>query len=247
MKYPSILQPGKLRRRYKRFFAEVELDSGEVVVAHCPNTGAMTGLTTPGLRVWLSPQNNPKRKLKWTWEQVETPGGFRVGVNTHRANQLVEEAIHSGPLKQIFNGIVRREVKIGHSRIDFLIETARQKWLVEVKSVTLGPLEPPPDIGYFPDAKSERATKHLQTLIDYQTKDMHSVLIFCAQHTGINTVAPAHHIDPEYAFWLSKAATCGVKLIALGCMMDATQIVAHCELPITLKSDEKIAWHQTSS
>ncbi len=236
MKYPAPLQSGRLLRRYKRFFADVELDSGEVVTAHCPNTGALTGLTSPGLRVWLSYQNNPKRKLQWTWEQVETPGGFRVGVHTHRANQLIEEALNDGPLARKFPGTLHREVKLGESRIDFLIE-GEQKWLIEVKSVTLGPLYPPQGLGYFPDAKSVRATKHLQSLIQHQQKGHQSVLIFCVQHSGIRMVAPAAHIDPDYAHWLTKAHAQGLQLIALGCELNEAHICASRQLPVTLVAD----------
>jgi sugar fermentation stimulation protein A len=163
MHFNSLVQ-GTLVKRYKRFLADVELNSGELVVAHCPNTGAMTGCAEPGWRVWLSPSNNPKRKLAYTWELAQTDNSDWIGINTQNANKLVSEALTKGVITELLGyQTVQAEVKFGeeNSRVDFLL-TGKDKpnCYLEVKSVTLALDEK----GFFPDAKTERGRKHLREL-----------------------------------------------------------------------------------
>ncbi len=215
---------GTLVRRYKRFLADIELPSGELITAHCPNTGSMKNCTESGARVWLSTSDNPKRKYRHTWEYLMTARGDVIGINTGRANTLVEEALRSGVIEELraFDHL-RREVKYGseNSRIDFLLddstapEGAVSQAYVEVKSVTL--LENPPSsgIGYFPDAVSDRGAKHLRELMAIATTgEAKAVLLFCVQHTGIQEVRPAEHLDPVYAELLRQSFDRGVQLLA---------------------------------
>ena len=166
MQFTSPLLRGTLIRRYKRFFADILLDSGEEITAHCPNTGAMTGCAQPGFTAYVSPANNPKRKLKFTWELAVTPEKQWIGINTQHANTLAQEAIEQR-VHPLFEDLqdIRREVTSpdGQSRFDFCL-TQRDGSLcyLEVKSVTLAE----GNQGYFPDAVTSRGTKHVQGLAE---------------------------------------------------------------------------------
>ena len=159
MQFTTPLLHGKLIRRYKRFLADVTLDSGEEVIAHCPNTGAMTGCAEPGYEVWLSPSDNPKRKLAYTWELAKTFDGHFIGINTHNANKLVAEALDNKAIAE-FSHVQDWKAEVtppgADSRFDFRITTAEGDAYIEVKSVTL--LEE--EKGYFPDARTTRGAKH---------------------------------------------------------------------------------------
>ncbi|MCF2947446.1 DNA/RNA nuclease SfsA [Paraglaciecola aquimarina] len=223
MHYPDLIQ-GTLIKRYKRFLADVQLNDGSIVTAHCPNTGAMTGCAEPGWQVWLSPSTNPKRKLPFTWEVVKTNKNHWIGINTHKANAIVKEALS----KQLIPELVgynqhKAEVKFGeeNSRIDFLLMAEHKPdCYVEVKSVTLLDNE----LGYFPDAKTIRGQKHLRELSSIASRGERAVLLFCVQHTGINSVTVAQHIDPDYAKELSLAMDKGVEVLCYGCHIDAEKI-----------------------
>ena len=224
MKFDAPLVHGKLIKRYKRFFADIECADGSIITAHCPNTGAMTGCAEPGFEAYASPSNNPKRKLKFTWEIAVNNHGHRIGINTHNANKLVEEAIvaHKIPAFTGYSS-VKREVKYGEekSRIDlFLSADGLPDCYVEVKSVTL--LKD--GIGLFPDAKTERGTKHLRELINVAKDGHRAVLFFCVQHTGITSVSAAKDIDPVYADTLEQAISAGVEVIAWGCEISEEKI-----------------------
>ncbi|UAA38523.1 DNA/RNA nuclease SfsA [Paraneptunicella aestuarii] len=234
MRFETNLLPGTLIKRYKRFFADVELEDGRLVTAHCPNTGAMTGCADPGSRVYLSEHNNPNRKLKFTWEIVINSQGDWIGVNTHKANILVEEAILAGKI-DTFAGYdsLKREVKYGQerSRIDLFLQGADQlDCYVEVKSVTLKQ----DGIGYFPDAVTERGQKHLRELVSIAQAGHRSVLFFCVQHTGINEVCVAEHIDPAYAQLCREARQQGVEVIAWRAAIDPENIYLNQSLPVNL-------------
>jgi sugar fermentation stimulation protein A len=208
------LQQGRLQRRYKRFLADVQLTSGEIVVAHCPNTGAMRGCQQPGSKVWLSRSDNPKRKLPWTLELVEDNAGL-VCVHSALANSVAEAALREGVFPQL-SGFDRlqREVKLGaRTRLDFKLEAQPGPIWVEVKAVSWcvdGGL------GQFPDAVSVRARKHVQELASLVSADCRAALIFCAFHSGIQRIAPAAEIDPAYAEALSCAVEAGVEVYGLG-------------------------------
>ncbi|MFT4807653.1 MAG: sugar fermentation stimulation protein A [Paraglaciecola sp.] len=224
MQFSSPLIQGTLIKRYKRFLADVQLTDGSIVIAHCPNTGAMTGCAEPGWKVWLSPSNNPKRKLLYTWEVVLTEQGHWIGINTHRANVLVKEAIQENKISELVGyKNVKAEVKFGeeNSRIDFLLtDPEKADCYVEVKSVTL--LDN--NKGYFPDAKTLRGQKHLRELSLVARRGKRAVLFFCVQHSGIQSVQVAKHIDLDYAKELKQAMLSGVQILCYGCKINSEKI-----------------------
>ncbi|GAA0854540.1 DNA/RNA nuclease SfsA [Aliiglaciecola litoralis] len=224
MLFQTPLIKGTLLKRYKRFLADVELCDGSVVIAHCPNTGAMTGCAEPGYQVWLSPSTDPKRKLKYTWELAQNHQGHWIGINTHRANQLVIEAIHAERIPELDGyKTLKKEVKYGseNSRIDILLsDDNKVDCYVEVKSVTLL-LE---DKGYFPDAKTTRGTKHIRELIEMVNQGKRAVLFFCTQHTGIEVVSAAQRIDPEYADTLRQAMQAGVEVLVYSAQINQKNV-----------------------
>ena len=215
MTFPAPLISGNLIKRYKRFLADVRLESGEVVTAHCPNSGSLLHNKEPGLKVWLSRSNNPKRKLAYTWELAQTQAGHFVMIHAAGANALALEAIQNGTAKALQGYTnIRAEVKYGHqnSRIDLLLEKPGEQCYVEVKSVTLlenGTL-------MFPDAVTTRGQKHLQELIAMKNEGHRAVIFFAALHTGSRRFAPAAHIDPAYVQLLKEAARSGVEIVAYG-------------------------------
>lgn len=221
-RYPNLV-PGVLLRRYKRFLADVRLESGEEVVAHCPNTGSMKAVNVPGCRVWLSPSDNPKRKLAWTWEWIELPqptGALALAsVNTGRANRIVEDAILAGDIAPLTGyQTLKREVSVSDARLDFRLDDPDKGTVyIEVKQVTLKEAD---GHGYFPDAVSARGTKHLHTLTALAQRGKRAVLLFCVAHEGINDVAPAAHIDAVYAAALAEAVTAGVEVLAYGILLE---------------------------
>jgi sugar fermentation stimulation protein A len=208
------LQQGTLQRRYKRFLADVQLKNGDIVVVYCPNTGAMRGCQQPGSRVWLSRSDNPKRKLAWTLELVEDNGSL-VCVHSVLANPVVEAALHEGIVPELkgFDRLLR-EVRSGvGTRIDFKLEAAAAPIWVEVKAVSWC-VEG--GFGQFPDAVSLRARKHVQELASLVRSNCRGALIFCAFHSGIERIAPAKGVDPEYAEALARAVQAGVEVYGLG-------------------------------
>ena len=235
MQLPELTQ-ARLLRRYKRFLADVETNQGEVLTVHCPNTGAMTGCAEPGARVWLSRSDNPKRKYKHTWELIETPSGI-VSINTGRANALVAEAFASSmsplghPLGQ--DDVVQAEARIpeGDGRFDFAVRQGGQLIWVEVKSVTLL-LEGAQ--GAFPDAVSTRALKHVAALCRRVSSGERALLVFCAQHCGIESIRLADHIDPVYARAVAQAHGAGVEVCGLGCVTNLKNFTVNRQLPFLL-------------
>lgn len=233
MNFSPPLQPGRLLRRYKRFLADVELPDGTTTTMHCPNTGSMKNCQPYGGRLWYSSSDNKKRKYAHTWEVIEVPAyndelcraatdgdQYLVGINTGRANPLVEEALLANQIPQ-FSGFhsLRREVPYGsrRSRIDILLQYSAasevpQLCYIEVKSVSLGLSE---GRGQFPDAVTARGQKHLQELMEICSQGHRAALIFCVQHSGISWLEPADSIDPEYGRLLRQAISRGVEVIAL--------------------------------
>lgn len=223
MKFEHTLTPGRLVKRYKRFLADVELENGELVTAHCMNSGSMMGLRDPGNRVWLSPATNPKAKLAWKWELVEVDGAL-VGINTGHPNKLAEEAIRSGAIPSLSGyGSVRREVKYGeNSRIDLLLDDHPQapRAYVEVKNVTLrrgGAAE-------FPDAVTARGTKHLHELARMAQDGARAVMLYIAQREDCSHFSIADDIDPTYAQALNKARAAGVEIEVRSCTISLDEI-----------------------
>ncbi|WP_111415240.1 DNA/RNA nuclease SfsA [Billgrantia lactosivorans] len=219
MEYPDLVA-GVLLRRYKRFLADVRLDDGREVVAHCPNTGSMRAVNVPGCRVWLAPSDNPARKLAWTWELIELTqpdGGVALAsVHTGRTNRIVEEALRAQRVASLAGyATLKREAKVAGARLDFRLDDPRRgSAFVEVKQVTLKEFD---GHGYFPDAVSERGRKHLLALAALAEQGQRAVLLFCVAHTAIRDVAPAAHLDPAYAVTLRAVAERGVEVVAHGC------------------------------
>jgi sugar fermentation stimulation protein A len=231
MQFPTPLIQGTLIKRYKRFLADVQLADGSTVIAHCPNTGAMTGCAETGWKVWLSPSNNPKRKLSYTWEVVLTDQLHWIGINTHKANVIVKEAIQENVIAELLGyQTLQPEVKFGkeNSRIDFLLtDPEKCDCYVEVKSVTL--LDD--NVGYFPDAKTLRGQKHLRELSLIANQGKRAVLLFCVQHSGIKSVQVAKHIDPDYAKEIKQAMLNGVQILCYGCKISSEKIYINQSLP----------------
>lgn len=237
MKLPHDLLEGRLIRRYKRFLLDVALADGEVLTAHTSNTGAMTGCSTPGSRVWLSRADNPKRKYAHTWEMVEVEPGVMCGINTLRSNHLVAEAIESGVVSELGSyATMRREVNYGRqgSRVDLLLETpetdSRPACYVEVKNVTLASR----GVAYFPDAVTVRGVKHLRELMAMVEAGMRAVIFFCVQRTDCVEVRPADEIDSEYGRVLREAMAAGVEAIAYQAEVGPAEIRLVRRLPVVI-------------
>lgn len=219
MKFPAPLQEGILLKRYKRFLADVELPSGDVITIHCPNTGSMKNCQQPRSRVWFTDSGNAKRKYPCTWQIVEVDGKFLVGINTGLSNGLVAEGIESGCVTELQGyTTIRREVPYGEqrSRIDLLLENQESdapRCYIEVKNVSLGLGD---GLGEFPDAVTTRGQKHLQELMHIKSTGDRAVLFFCVQHEGIDVVRPADAIDPAYGRLLREAVASGVEVMAYG-------------------------------
>jgi sugar fermentation stimulation protein A len=233
LRFERALLPGRLIRRYKRFLADVDLGGGRTITAVCPNTGSMMGCCEPGNRVWLSESGNPSRKYAHTWEIVETRPRVMVGINTALPNKLVRKAIDAGVASEL-SGYreVLREVRYGHegSRIDLLLRGERRKaCYVEVKNVTAAVER---GVALFPDAVTERGTKHLRELIAMVEAGHRAVLFFCVQRGDVDEVRPADQIDPEYGATLRRALEKGVEALAYRARVSVRGISLEEPLPV---------------
>ena len=229
MKFTKSLIKGKLIKRYKRFFTDVKLDK-EVVTAHCPNTGSMKGLLDKDNEVYLLPNNDPKRKLKYGLEIIKTRKNF-VGVNTHMANRIVQHALENNLIKELKNNDqIKPEVFFNkETRFDFLIEKNKQKSFVEVKNVTLFRNK---DTAEFPDAVTTRGTKHLLALIDAIKKGYKSYLLFLVQIQNMEKFKIAKDIDKEYYNNYLIAKKAGVNFLAYRCDISSKKIFIDKKLKI---------------
>lgn len=210
VRFSAPLIPGRLLRRYKRFLADVRLADGRRVTAHCPNSGRLLGCTAAGGVVYLSYQPNPRRRLPYTWEMIRV-GRTWVGVNTLWPNRLVVEAIGNGTLCEL-QGYeeIRREVRVSQrSRLDLFLLGEKAGCYVEVKNVTLRV----GDLAAFPDAVTERGTKHLRELVRLVRRGRQAALVFVVQRSDCRAFRPAHEIDPEYCRWLRHAVAAGVRIL----------------------------------
>lgn len=233
MDFPAPLVPGRLIQRYKRFLADVALDTGGTITAHCPNTGSMLGCTDPGSRVWLHHAPSPTRKYAYSWELTELADGTRVGINTHRSNALVQEAIDRDRIATLHGyDLMRTEAKYGHesSRIDFLLQGGgKPDCYVEVKNVTAAVTD---GIALFPDTVSERATKHLRELMAMVGAGHRAVLVFCVQRGDAQEVRPADAFDPIYGRTLREALAAGVEAIAWRAVVTPERVELRTEIPV---------------
>jgi sugar fermentation stimulation protein A len=232
MLLPQPMAHGRLISRYKRFFADVLLDSGEALTAHCPNPGAMLGLNTPGLGAWVSRSDNPKRKLSHTLELVEADGGL-VGVNTMHPNRLVAEALAADAIPELTGYAVhRREVKFGAaSRVDFLLtHPERPLAYVEVKNCHL---RREGTLAEFPDCVAARSAKHLRELTAMVAEGHRAVQLFVIQRTDCDRFAACADLDPAYAAGLTAASKAGVEVLCYGCDISPTEVRIAGRIPWT--------------
>ena len=203
---PDSLIEGTLIRRFQRFLAEIRLDRGEVITAHTPNTGSMMQCAIPGHRVIVSKSPNPSRKLGYTLELVQARGRW-VDVNTHRANRVVEEALQQEKIEGLEGWTVRREVRLGESRIDFMANKADRRFYIEVKNVTLTCGS---RVSCFPDAVTARGARHLMELMAAVVHGHQAMILFLVQRSEARFFRPADEIDPVYGRLLREAVRKGV-------------------------------------
>jgi sugar fermentation stimulation protein A len=229
MKFTKSLIKGKLIKRYKRFFLDVKLNK-EIVTAHCPNTGSMQGLLDEGNDVYLLPNNDPKRKLKYGLEIIKSRKNL-VGVNTHMANKIVHHGLKNNLIKELKNSeIIKPEVFFNkETRFDFFLEKNKQKIFVEVKNVTLFRDN---KIAEFPDAITSRGSKHLLTLIDAIKKGYKAYLLFLVQIQNMEYFKIAKDIDKEYYNNYLIAKKAGVNFLAYRCKISSEKIYMEKKLKI---------------
>jgi sugar fermentation stimulation protein A len=223
MDFPQPLTRAKLVRRYKRFFADVVLEDGTEVTAHCPNPGAMLGLNLPGLTCWISRSDDPKRKLAHTLELVEADGGL-VGVNTLHPNRLVAEALAAEAIPELAGyARHRREVRYGAaSRVDFLLEAAgRPAAWVEVKGVTLHRGD---GLAEWPDCISARGARHVAELAEVARMGDRAVVLFVVQRGDCDRFAVARDLDPAFAAALDRVRDEGVEVLVYACEMSPLRV-----------------------
>ena len=236
MKFSPPLIQARLIKRYKRFLADVVFSDGSESVAHCANTGSMLGLREPDSTIYLAPNTNPKAKLDYRWELIDV-GSSLVGINTGRANAIVEEAINAGQVAALKGyHTLKREVKYGqNSRIDILLsdpedEMSPSKCYVEVKSVTLAD----GTTALFPDSVTTRGAKHLNELIAMKKAGYRSVMLYLIQRSDCDNFRPAGKIDPQYEKELKKAYAAGVEILAYSCHVSREEISLQKQVPIDL-------------
>lgn len=234
MKFDPPLTPATLLRRYKRFLADVRLDDGRELTVHTPNTGSMLGCAEPDTRVWLRDSANPTRKYRYSWELATTPAGSLVGVNTHLANTLVQEAIENRTIDSL-QGYerIRREVKYGRSsRIDLQLGGAgRVDCYVEVKNVTAKVGD---GAAIFPDAPTERGRKHLQELLGMVREGCRAVLLLHIARDDVQWFRPALEIDSAYAEQLAEVQAQGVEVQAWVSRVTPREIGIYRSIPVQL-------------
>ena len=232
--FPQLIR-GTLVRRYKRFLADVVLEDGRTVTAHCPNTGSMKGCSEPGRTVYLSKSNNPSRKLAYTWELIQMTSSL-VGVNTGVPNQLVYQALSAGTVPEL-SGFesVRKEVTVAKgSRIDIVMEDRDgRQCFVEVKNCTLVK----DGVALFPDAVTGRGLRHLSELARLVADGHRCAMFYLIQRTDAASFAPAAAIDPDYSRGLAAAAAAGVEVVAYDVRIDLAGVALNAGLPVRLGSN----------
>jgi len=220
MRFPTPLVPARLVRRYNRFLADAVLDGGAAVTAHCPNPGAMLGLAAPGTRIWLEPNDDPGRKLRWGWRLVELPGGHWAGIDTAVPNRVVGEGLRARavPALAAYGG-VRAEVRYGTaSRVDFLLtEPGLPDAYVEVKNVHL---RRSGDWAEFPDCVTARGARHLAELSAMVAAGHRAVMLYLVQRTDCARLRMAADLDPAYARAFAAARAAGVEMLCFGTSID---------------------------
>lgn len=231
MFFQPQLQTGTLRKRYKRFLADIELDDGSLLTVHCPNTGSMRSCSTPGSRAAFSDSGNPKRKYRHTLEMVEDNNTW-VGVNTSRTNTLVAEAIRNGEITEFTNvSYLRQEVKVSaKSRLDIVVESDEGKTFIEVKNCSLAADR----VAMFPDAVTARGTKHLEELLQLAESGERACIFFLVQRMDADAFRPALEIDPLYSETFKRVTAGGVLALAYQAHVSPEAIELRRRLPIHL-------------
>ncbi|SIO51850.1 sugar fermentation stimulation protein A [Rhodovulum sp. ES.010] len=234
MRFQSPLVPGRLIRRYNRFLADVTLDSGEQVTAHCPNPGSMMGLKEPGLRVWLEPNDDPRKKLRYGWRLAELPDGHWAGIDAGLPNRVVREALEAGQVAELAAyASVRPEVKYGEkSRVDFLLTgPGLPDAYVEVKNVHL---RRHADWAEFPDSVTARGAKHMAELARMAELGHRAAVLYLVQRTDCARFRLAADLDPAYAAAARSARTAGVEMLCYGARIGPGGVTLSHPLPLDL-------------
>lgn len=232
MRFSTPLVPGRLIRRYKRFLADVELEAGGEVTAHCPNPGSMMGLSDPGLRVWLEPNDDPKKKLKYGWRLAELGGDHWSGIDTAVPNRVVGEALAEGAVAELAAyQQIRPEVRYGtNSRVDFLLTgPGLPDAYVEVKNVHL---RRDADWAEFPDSVTARGAKHLAELSQMVTQSHRAVMLYLVQRTDCARFRLARDLDPAYGVAFDAAHAAGVEAICYDTRIGRDGVWLNRALPI---------------
>tara|TARA_A100001011_G_scaffold395007_1_gene488775 strand:- start:2835 stop:3530 length:696 start_codon:yes stop_codon:yes gene_type:complete len=231
MKIDPRLIHVKFLKRYKRFFSDVILNKKKITV-HCPNSGSMLGLLNENNDAWISKSSNPNRKLKFTLEIINDKKS-NVGVNTHRANRIVEEALNNSKITELkeFLSIKREAVFSKRTRFDFLLENKSRKAFLEVKNVTLSRKK---NISEFPDAVTSRGKKHLAHLQSAIELGYKAYLLFLIQREDIKIMKIASDIDIDYFNEIKKAKKKGVKILAYSCKVKDNEITINKKIKIMI-------------
>ena len=232
MNFKKKLISGELIKRYKRFFVDVKIDN-KTVTAHCPNTGSMMGLLEKGNKVWLSKSDNPKRKLKYTLQVIES-NGSKVGVNTHLTNKIALDAIYKSKIQKFKNyNFVKQEINFGNNtRFDLLLIKKNKKIFIEVKNVTLSRQK---GIAEFPDAITSRGQKHIQELLKAKKQGYNIYLLFVIQRDDCNELKIAKDIDPKYCELLTKAVKKNLNILCYDCKFSTKGIKLNRKVKFKIK------------
>lgn len=229
MEFATPLIPARLIRRYKRFLADVRLSDGTQAVAHCPNPGSMMGMADEGIKIWIEPNDDPRKKLKYGWRLIEQDDGHFVGVDTGVPNRVVGPALLAHQIAGLppYDG-VRPEVKYADkNRIDFLLSGAVDTY-VEVKSVTLSRTA---GLAEFPDSVTARGAKHLEALTQMVAQGHRAVMFYMVQRTDCAALSLAADIDPAYAAAFARATKAGVQVLAYDCAIDPKGVALRRPVP----------------
>ncbi len=237
MDFKQTLIPARLIRRYKRFLADVTLEDGREVTVHCANPGSMMGLQEPGTRIWLEPNDNPNRKLDYSWKLVELGGGHMAGIDTALPNRIVGESLDKGRIPELSEyPLVRSEVRYGNaSRIDFLLSASgKPDAYVEVKNVTLSRQT---GLAEFPDSVTKRGTKHLYDLARMTAQGYRAVMFYLVQRSDCRRFSLAEDIDPDYAEAYRAAKLAGVETLCYQAALSTESVTLGSPIEVDAAAD----------
>ena len=232
MRFPTPLIPARLLRRYKRFLADAVLEDGREITAHCPNPGAMLGLQDPGMRIWLEPNDDPRKKLRYGWRLAELKGGHMAGIDTNLPNRLVADALAGAQIPALAGyEMIRPEQRYGrNSRIDFLLSApGREDAYIEVKNVHLRRTA---EWAEFPDCVTARGTKHLGDLIDVAQGGARAVMLYVVQRSDCARFRLASDLDPAYAAAFDAARAAGVEVLCHATDITTQGVSLSGEMPV---------------